>query len=156
MMLGLFASLVVLGISPVFASDDGSLQLDANVITNSDGGTTTNADFSIKGQLFGKALTRATKDETLKQVDMKRAAINFTKGQESNGFFDNYDIEEKLFDHYHPVVLTTDNKDKQSVSNRWYLVIVMIVIPIFGLSMVLGTRHARKRMIKRYGSNDKN
>ncbi|URZ02816.1 hypothetical protein CLAUR_028500 [Clostridium felsineum] len=146
MVLGLF----FLANPPCFADDNGSLQLNPNVITNSDGGIGTTSDFSIRNQLFTPTIDKLAKEQAQDNVPKQRKTLDFSK-QTTNTLYNanTKKVVKQLFVDYKPQVIAASTSTSYSKTTIWYWIISLAAVPLIVLAIFLGRKNAKRRLRKK-------
>lgn len=134
----------------VFADDNGNLQLDPNVITNSNGGVGTASDFPIRNELFTPVLNQTAKEQMQDQVPEQQKALNFSK-QTANTLYDTNtaQVTKQLFVNYNPQVITSNTASSKSQTTLWYWLITVVAFPLVFLAIFLGQKNAKRSLRKK-------
>ncbi|MCL2113903.1 MAG: type VII secretion protein EssA [Streptococcaceae bacterium] len=146
--LGIAFSSLLAGSAQSFADDNGSLQLNPNVITNSDGGGTA-SDFPIRSQLFTPEIEKVAKAQEKDDISKQKEFLNFS--DTSNNILYNTNttkIVKQLFVDYQPQVISSNKNDNHSKTTIVYWIIFIIAFPLIFLAVLLGRKNA-KRSIRR-------
>ncbi|KHD34518.1 hypothetical protein NL50_16905 [Clostridium acetobutylicum] len=142
--------IVFLASPKCFAVDNGSLQLNPNVITNSDGGVGTTSDFSIRSQLFTPTIDKIAKEQAHDNVPKQRETLDFSK-QAINTLYNanTKKVVEQLFVNYKPQVIASSTSTSDSKTMIWYWVILLAAVPLIVLAIFLGQKNAQRRLRKK-------
>lgn len=146
MVLGLF----FLASPRCFADDNGSLQLNPNVITNSDGGIGTTSDFPIRSQLFTHTIDKLAKEQAQDNVPKQRETLDFSK-QTTNTLYNvnTTKVVEQLFVNYKTQVIASSTDTSDSKTMIWYWVISLAAVPLIVLAIFLGRKNAKRSLRKK-------
>lgn len=130
-LLAISYSLIFLVGKVAFATDNGNLQLDPNVITKSNGGVGTTSDFPIRNELFTPALNQVVKEQMQDKVPEQQKALNFSK-QTTNTLYDTNtaQITKKLFVNYKPQIITSNTDNISTQTTLWYWLFSIIAIDV--------------------------
>ncbi|WP_077836131.1 type VII secretion protein EssA [Clostridium felsineum] len=133
-----------------FAEDNGSLQLNPNVITNSDGGIGTTSDFSIRSQLFTPTIDKLAKKQAQDNIPKQRETLDLSK-QATNTLYNvnTTKVVKQLFVNYKPQVIASSTNKSDSKTMIWYWVISLAAIPLIVLAIFLGRKNAKRRLRKK-------
>ena len=132
------------------ADDNGKLQLNATVITNSTGGVGTTSDFPIRGKLFTPELNQINQNQMQDKIPEHRLTLDFSITSTNTLYNTDTDkVTKQLFANYKPQVLTTDKASHQSQEMIWYLVMLVVALPLVALAIFLGQQNAKRRLRKK-------
>lgn len=133
-----------------FAVDNGSLQLNPNVITNSDGGIGTTSDFQIRNQLFTPTIDKLAKEKAKDNVPKQKKTLDFSK-QAINTLYNanTTKVVKQLFVNYKPQVIASNTDTSDSKTMIWYWVISLAAVPLIVLAIFLGRKSAKRRLRKK-------
>lgn len=146
----MFLGIFFLASPRCFAVDNGSLQLNPNVITNSDGGIGTTSDLPIRSQLFTPTIEKLAKEQAKDNVPKQREALDFSKQAISTLYNVNTTkIVKKLFVNYNPQIIASSTNTSHSKTMIWYWVISLATVPLIVLAIFLGRKNARRRLRKK-------
>ncbi|MDR0300460.1 MAG: type VII secretion protein EssA [Streptococcaceae bacterium] len=145
--LALLCGVIFLTGRGVFADDNGKLQLDPNVITNSNGGVGTASDFPILGDLFTSGLNQTAKEQMQDKVPEQKKVLDFSK-QSANTLYDTNtaQITTQLFVNYSPQVMTSSTDTKNTQSTVWYWLLSLAALPLVFLAIFLGRKNAKRSL----------
>lgn len=132
------------------SSKDGSLQLDPSVITNSNGGVGNGSDFPEVANLFVQPQTNKSAFTT----DVPTGKVHFGSPVKIKTI--DYSRKTKqLFKSYDPQVITssTDTASSQDGNKTIYIIGAIAVLPVVGISYLIGRTLARRRVRKEGGGN---
>lgn len=147
--------LVLLGLSlflgvKVSADDNGSLELNTNILTNSEGGVGATGDFPIRNELFTDTLNQTAQAQMQDQIPAHRKTLDFSKQADSQLYNTNTErISQKLFTNYQPQVLTSRNSSNNQVTRIWLWLLASLAIPLVILALYLGKQNAKRRLKKK-------
>lgn len=134
----------------VFADDNGNLQLDPNVITNSGGGVGTASDFPIRNELFTPALNQTAKEQMQDKVPEQQKTLNFSKPTTNTLYNTNTaQITSQLFANYTPQVITSSADNNSTQSTIWYWLLSLGAIFLVFLAVFLGRKNAKRSLKKK-------
>jgi len=133
----------------IYASDDGTLQLNPAIMTDSDGGVSISNDFPIRNELFTTRLNEITKAQMQDNISKQKREVVFSEqGTDALYSLDTDNATQKLFIHYEPVVLNTEADEIMEETNMFYWIFVVFAVPLIIASVSLGKRRA-KRSVKK-------
>jgi len=132
------------------ASSDGTLQLNQNIIMESDGGTSTSHEFPIRNELFSAKLNELAQEQMENNVIVQREKLDFSE-ESSNTMYqlDTNESIEKIFVAYQPTVLTSETDKTKKEINIWYWLMGLLAIPLIIGCMILGKRQAKRSVKKK-------
>ena len=133
-----------------FADDNGSLQLNTDVITNSNGGVGTTSDFQIRNQLFTPTIDKIAKEQAQDNVPKQRETLDFSK-ETTNALYNvnTTKVVKQLFVNYNPQVIASSTNTSNSKTMFWYWVISLVAVPLIVLAIFLGRKNANRRLRKK-------
>jgi type VII secretion protein EssA len=153
LLLAFFISLFLLGglkANKGYADDNGSLQLDPNIITNSNGGVGNTSGFPIVGELFTPTMDQTVKDQMKDNIPEQRKALDFSKKAVNTLYTtDTTKITQQLFVNYKPQVITANRTDTNSQSTLWYGLLSLLGLPLIVLAIFLGRKNAKRSLKKK-------
>ncbi|MFC4652337.1 type VII secretion protein EssA [Lactococcus nasutitermitis] len=132
------------------ADDNGSLQLNSNVVTNSNGGVGTGSEFPIRNALFTTAMNQKVKAQMQDKIPEQQKALNFSK-QTVNSLYntDTSKITKALFVDYKPQVIASSTNENNTQKTLWYWLLLIIAIPLVFLAVFLGRKNAKRSLRKK-------
>jgi type VII secretion protein EssA len=135
--------------APLHASDDGTLQLNPQIMTDSDGGVSISNDFPIRNELFTAELNERTQAQMQDDVVEQRKTLTFS-GQHTDALYqlDTSEATERLFMQYQPVVLSTGADETSEEALIWYWLFALLALPLIIVSVTLGKRRAKRSVRK--------
>lgn len=140
---------LVVGIKS-YADDDGNLQLNSNIITNSDGGLSSTTDFPIRNELFTAKINQVVKEQMQDKVIDHKKTLDFSKKDENNLYDTNTDkVVKVLFTNYNPQIISSNSENQRSQSTIWYWVVCFGAIPLTVLAVILGQKRAKRNLKKK-------
>ena len=143
----MFLGIFFLASPRCFAVDNGSLQLNPNVITDSDGGIGTTSDFSIRNQLFTPAIEKNAKKQARDNVPKQREILDFSSKATNTLYNVNTKkVVKQLFINYKPQVIVSSISTSHSKTMIWYWVISIAAVPLIVLAIFLGRKNAKRRL----------
>lgn len=146
----MFLGIFFLASPRCFAVDDGSLQLNPNVITDSDGGIGTTNDFLIRSQLFTPKIDKLAKEQVKDNVPKQRETLDFSNKAISTLYNVNTKkVVKQLFVNYNPQVIASSISTSDSKTMIWYWVISLVAVPLIVLAIFLGRKNAKRRLRKK-------
>lgn len=146
----MFLGIFFLASPRCFAVDDGSLQLNPNVITDSDGGIGTTSDFLIRSQLFMPTIDKLAKEQAKDNVPKQRETLDFSSKAISTLYNVNTKkVVKQLFVNYNPQVIASSTNISNSKTMIWYWVISLAAVPLIVLAIFLGRKNAKRRLRKK-------
>lgn len=146
----MFLGIFFLASPRCFAVDDGSLQLNPKVITNSDGGVGTTSDFAIRNQLFTPKIDKIAKERAKDNVPKQRETLDFSKKAINTLYNVNTKkVVKQLFANYKPQVIESSTNTSHSKTMIWYWVILLAAVPLIVLAIFLGRKNAKRRLRKK-------
>jgi type VII secretion protein EssA len=132
------------------ADDNGLLQLDPSIISNSNGGLGAGSDFPIVNELFT--------DELNQKVQLNMQA-GFSEAQEAIDFSDSSveglyrantaEVSKGLFVNYQPQAAVQKDKQSQTQNNIWYILFILAGGLLTLLAVYLGWKNAERKVRKR-------
>lgn len=133
-----------------YADDDGNLQLNSNIITNSDGGLSSTKDFPIRNELFTPKINQVVKEQMQDKVIDHKKTLDFSKKDENNLYGANTDkVVKVLFTNYNPQIISSNSENQSSQSTIWYWVVCLGAIPLTVLAVILGQKRAKRNLKKK-------
>lgn len=133
-----------------YADDDGNLQLNSNIITNSDGGLSSTTDFPIRNELFTAKINQVVKEQMQDKVIDHKKTLDFSKKDENNLYDTNTDkVVKVLFTNYNPQIISSNSENQRSQSTIWYWVVCFGAIPLTVLAVILGQKRAKRNLKKK-------
>lgn len=148
-LLGLLGLTLFLGIE-TYADYNGSLELNQNILTNSEGGVGTTGDFPIRNTLFTDEMNQTVKAKMQDQIPAHRKTLDFSQERVSQLYNRNTErISQKLFTNYQPQVLTRGNSSNNQVIRIWLWLLASLAIPLVILALYLGKQNAKRRLKKK-------
>jgi len=129
----------------VFASNDGSLSLDANVLNNQTAGTSV-GDFPIKGELFSPRINEIvfTQNKEQAQVTEKIKDITFEGTEEFGNQVDYKKLERQLFKDYTSSINNSSVEKRATQADFSFWVLLGSALPLILLSMFLAKKRAQR------------
>jgi type VII secretion protein EssA len=144
--------LVLSMMQTAYGDSSEGLQLNEEMITNSDAGVGGAGDFPIRNQLFSPEMKLAVKKEkgasekrmqkTVKEMDFKTVVLH------AHYRTDTSKVEKQLFVDYRPAALNTGGMKMKKKNNFWYIFIVAIGLPLAFGAACLGRWSAGRRRRK--------
>lgn len=140
---------LVVGIKS-YAADDGNLQLNSNIITNSDGGLSSTNDFPIRNELFTFKINQVVKEQMQDKIIVHKKTLDFSKKDANNLYDANTDkVVKVLFTDYSPQIISSNSENQKSQSTIWYWVVCIGAIPLTVLAVILGQKRAKRNLKKK-------
>ncbi|GAB2026232.1 type VII secretion protein EssA [Lactovum odontotermitis] len=145
--------LMLLTLSGGFASadivNDGRLQLDPNIITNSDTGSRY-GNFEDTGRLFSPEINKKAASLRAAQenaMDVK-SAIKFNKDENrSSALAENQAVVAKLFTDYAPqnILMASRNSTSSTDQTVWYVLILVAGLVLIAGASLMGIRRSEHK-----------
>jgi hypothetical protein len=130
-----------------FATSEGSLVLDTNVLNNQETSVGRTNDFPIRAQLFSTQMDEQIKLQLEKKeaVAKQIAQVDFEQESTNQLFVENYEVaKSRLFENYKSTSFGDEEQGSQSVNNQlWFLLV--IALPLLLLTNIFAKYLARKR-----------
>lgn len=150
----LFAVILLCNVQVVCADSNGNLQLNDDMITNSNMGTGGSGDFPIRSQLFSPEINEAVNKEksAIKKLNQKAVAkIKFESVILNADYQTDVDqTVDQLFVDYSPAPLDNIDTQIETGNHLWYIPIIAIGVPLVFLAALLGWWNAGRKRRKSY------
>lgn len=126
---------------------DGSLRLNADVITNSSIGAGGSSDFPVKAELFLPEMARRAGDRAASEASIAQAVgiLDFRPRSDRQVVEDHQRIRGDLFADYAPrAVISSTSRDAEQADGLWYGIIAAVAIPLVVLAAWTGRKNASR------------
>ena len=139
----IFLSIMIF--KPIIYASNGSLDLNQEVITNSQMQGGSSSDFMIRGQLFSEELNIKSKEAKAaeKIYSNSKHIIDFSKSKRRNDMHKS--SKELLFQEYHPSVIDSSADRQKNASISFYLFFSIGAVFLIAIGVFFGKKQVWKR-----------
>jgi len=131
----------------LFASDDGSLQLNTQIITESDGGLSISNEFPIRNALFGSEMNRIVEAQISEQQVIQQKGLDFSAiGSDTLYQLDTNKVTKTIFINYQPAVRSAQSDNLGDQVSIWYWLNGILALVVLAGGITLGRRQAKRKV----------
>lgn len=136
------------------SADDGNLQLNTDMITNSSNGKIGGAgDFPIKGSLFTSEMDQKIHNQPSFDPGQQLKQIDFQAKDPKNNQIDLSNSKDLLFKNYRTEGANNEANSTNENGVVFYYVLVLLGLPFFWLAYVFGKNVAERKVRKAHVTN---